>query len=114
MMIDEIYYTAISLGASGSERLRAMSRVAECSLKRRLRDGTTAESCDEFVTAAAMIAAAMDMELDVDNVTSFKAGQLSITKNSGVSASRALYDQAEMLMAPYVSDGGFSFVGVQG
>ena len=105
------------LDAAKKARLNALCAAAAGEVTARLRDGVTPESAgDTFVTAAGMLALAMYMELGdaAADFSSFRAGNVSVTRRrSAVSAAR-LGQQAEELLREYISDSGFSFMGVKG
>jgi hypothetical protein len=108
-------------GNADEERKTALGAVcaaARGEIEARLRDGASPESIGEaYVTACGMLAIAMCLEAQgASDVASFSAGSVSVTK----SASRARYSaaglrkQAESLLAAYLADGGFAFMGVKG
>lgn len=96
--------------------LRAMCTAAAGELKARLRTCVKAEDISElFVTACAMRAVAMYMELGSvksGRVSGFTAGELSVRLDG--SAAAALRKNSEDMLAAYMDKGGFEFSGVSG
>ena len=86
----------------------------------RLQEGVAPEDCGAaFVCAAALSAAAglSTARSGGDTITSFKAGQISVSGMAAAeidSAANGLRLQAEMLMAPFIRDDQFCFKGVPG
>ena len=117
-MFHLIYPMACSLAGELSEEQRetlaSLCRAAEAELNGRLRPDVTAEDCiDAFVPAAAWTALAhFSGGSDSGVPASFRAGEVSVTYRSAAPA--ALLDQAERLLAPWLTDGGFAFRGVRG
>ena len=122
-MSDEILSLAKTLsGASEqeSELLETLCAAAEDSLRTKLRQGITQQSCAAaYPCAAAMLAAASLLECrgGQGGFSSFTAGTVSVSGMSatetGASADR-LRREAWRLMEPYVNDEGFLFCGVRG
>ena len=108
------------LTAESAGILKAVCASAAAELESRLRKGVSSEEIQElFVTAAGMLALSMYIELDGtpgDGVGSFSAGNLSVRLDGGaVSASAAnLRKYAEHMLAAYLDNGGFEFMGVRG
>lgn len=121
-MIDEIMMAAKGLlgGACGNEAaLTAMCEAASAELTSRLRkDVDVYEISGQFVTAAAMLALSMYIQLgESGDWSSFKAGNVSVSRRgsgSAKSAASALRRQAESMLAAYTYDAGFDFRGVRG
>ena len=68
---------------------------------------------ESFVCAAAWLAlAALGEGRQADGVTGFTAGSLSIQRGGASGAGYCLRLQAQLLMAPYLKDGGFCFLEV--
>ena len=117
MYADVIYASASAL-AGESELLRSLCRAAGAELEKRLRPGVSVSDCeDAFVAAAALIAVAgyKSAGIGADDVTAFRAGDVSVTKRGGadgLAAGARLRDEAERLMMPYVCDGAFDFKSV--
>ncbi len=120
-MHDRIFEIAAqTLSPAEDERplLDTLCHTAEAELTMRLRDGIFPEDCGNvYVLAAAQIAAAEMMLLrSVKSVEQFTAGEVSIRQSAektGVAAA-LLRRQASNLIAPFCSDDGFAFVGVDG
>lgn len=97
--------------------LPAVCRSAEAELKSRLKYGVSVDSIeDSFISAAAVLAAAMCMDLSCacnGAVESFKAGNLEVSLGEAA-PSAGLRRQAECILRPYIGDGGFGFLGVDG
>lgn len=107
--------------ADGSERetLALLCAAQEEALEKQLRDGVSKEMCESaFICAAAFLAAALEgARAGGEELSSLRAGDLTVTKRaSGESGRRleALCAQARMLMRPYTKGGSFCFFGVQG
>ena len=96
-----------------ADMLRA---VCSAEIESRLRRGASSDEIGEtFVTAAAMLAISMYMELGSAHsggVSGFTAGKLSV--QLGGASAAALRKSAETLLGAYLDSGGFEFVGVQG
>ncbi len=101
-----------------SERvLGVFCSAAANELEKKLRRGVKPEDINElFVTAAGMLALALCMELENSGeISSFRAGNLSVSFRGENNFSAAgLRKSAESILAAYLEDGGFSFVGVRG
>ena len=109
--LQEIIATAqVFAGAvSDAERsvLERLCAGAEAGLRARLREGLTPEDCyDSFVCAAAWLALS-GLQSTKSEVESFSAGNLTVKRAPG--AANCLSMQAELMMAPYLKDGGFQF-----
>ena len=102
------------------EMLAMLCATQEEMLEQRLREGVSKEACaSAFVCAAAFLSAAalQSAKAGGEEVSSLRAGDLTVTKRSpGESGKRldALREQAWALMRPYTKDGAFCFFGVQG
>ena len=115
-MTERIIALAEALGAAGQEELlSALCQAARRELEGRLKPGVTPEDCESaFVPAAAWMALAwLNTGTGSEGVTAFTAGDVTIRREGG-RESAALLDQAQRLMAPYIRDGGFAFLGVRG
>lgn len=85
--------------------LQQLCAAAEQRLQSRLRPGQEAACYDSFVCAAAWMALAdLEMLRNMENISEFTAGHLTVKRGSSSGAVSCLRTQAEMLMAPYVSD----------
>ena len=98
--------------------LLALCRAAAGELKRRLRGGgSPTEIKEEFVTAAGMLALSMYIAAeDRPAISSFKAGSFSVgcRAGGGEVTAESLRRQAEAVLAAYLRDEGFAFLGVRG
>ena len=118
MMLTELVFAqavllAGQLNELQTELLQVLCNAACNSLTARLRDGFTPEDCKaEFVAAASLYAlAALNEAGQTDRLEEFRAGDLTIRKNSSDAPSRCLYRQAERMMMPFLKDN-FVFQGV--
>lgn len=118
-MIQEIMAHCRAMGASEDqeELLLPLVQAVSGQLAARLKQGTVPEDCGPaFPLAAAMTA--MDqlsgMLGGTDEVTSFTAGDLTIRKEPGSGTGKSLSEQAERLLAPWLTSPGFVFQGVEG
>lgn len=121
-MTQEIMALCRAMGAreDREELLLPLVLAVERRLAGRLKEGVSPGDCGTaFPLAAAMLA--MDRLSGVTGggesgeVTSFTAGDLTIRKEAGSGeAKRTLSAQAEGLLAPWLKDGGFVFLGVEG
>ena len=111
--VSEIYTEEISETA-----LMTLCRAAAGELKRRLREGVSPREIKElFVTAAGMLALSMYIAAeDRPLVSSFRAGNLAVgcRADGGGATAASLRRQAEDLLAAYLRDEGFAFLGVRG
>ena len=116
-MTEKIVAMAKALGAGEEqeELLSVLCQAAQRELEGRLRPELTPEDCESaFVPAAAWMALAwLNTGTGGEGITSFTAGDVTIRREGG-RESAALLDQAQRLMAPYLRDGGFAFLGVRG
>lgn len=95
--------------------LAALCAAASAELARRLKPGLTPADCgDAFTCAAAYTAAACFLPSRAER-DEFTAGDVSV-KPSGEFRQTlpVMMERAESLIAPYVTDGGFAFLGVRG
>lgn len=121
-MSEQIFSIACALSkADESEKsmLQMICTAQEESLVRALKAGITREDCESaFICAAAFLSAAAleSAKAGGEEVSSLRAGDLTVTKRSAGEGSRrlnALREQAWALMRPYTTDGGFCFRGVE-
>lgn len=112
-MIEEIYALATSYMEDGWDEnlLELYCKTAKVQLENQLKAGITPEECqDVFALACAWTAIAYyGQAKESDGVSSFSAGDFSVTKN-GVQYGQ-LRHQAEQLLAPF-SKGQMGFMGV--
>ena len=115
----EILGAAVAMLGSEPESLSAFCTAAEAELTYRLRPGVSPSDCkDPFITAAAFLALSyFESASAAGGVSGFKVGDISVTKRTGdrtAVTGRELRNQAEIIMMPYIGDGGFGFMGVRG
>jgi len=106
-----------SIGDAERAALTAVCAAAQAALAARLREGVTQESLGEtFTTACGLLAIAMYMELGdaAGDVSSFRAGNISVTRRRGGSSAARLRARAEELLSDWLEDRGFAFQGVDG
>ena len=95
------------------EMLRLLCQSAASSLKERLREGLTPEDCKaDFIAAASLYAlAAMSSIRQGLDSGEFKIGDVTVRRDGKDTASKCLYNQAELIITPYLKDQ-FLFKGV--
>ena len=95
------------------EMLRLLCQSAASSLKNRLREGLTPEDCKaDFIAAASLYAlAAMSSYRQGKDSGEFKIGDVTVRRGGKDTASKCLYNQAELIITPYLKDQ-FLFQGV--
>ncbi len=95
------------------ELLRLLCESVTSALTLRLRDNLTPEDCRaDFVAAASLYAlAALGTAADGENPEQFQVGDVTIRCRSADTASRCLFKQAELIIAPYLKQS-FCFQGV--
>lgn len=121
-MVEEVWSLAVTLGKvaeSDQETLRSLCDVVVQSMLARLKSGIRVEDCSSaLVLGGAWLALGqLCMSECSEAVESFTAGSLTIRRSESMSPSQrcgALTAQAERLLAPYLSDKGFCFLGVRG
>ena len=118
MYTDEICAAAAALGSVSAENISAAAEAAEAELTAKLKDGISISGISgEFVIAAAMLALSINAaSSSADGVTEYSAGEVTV-KHGAADAERAggaLRDRAFAILAPYLKDDGFSFMGVDG
>ena len=117
MLTEAVYAQAVllagQLDAQQTQLLQVLCRAACSSLAARLREGITPEDCRaDFVAAASLFAlAALNEASRTDTLEEFRAGDLTIRKNTADPPSRCLYRQAELIIMPFLKDS-FAFLGV--
>jgi len=107
------------VGTEGEEALRRLCTAAEEELRGRIREGIAPEDCEAaFCMGAAWLAlAGLCAGAGAERVEEFSTGGLAIRQGGGADSlerSAGLRRQAELVMAPYLEDRGFSFAGVRG
>ncbi len=111
---------AYALYASEAEKtiLDTLISAAEAELTARLREGITPEDCGNlYIVAASLLAEAEILLLrSIDETEQFTAGEVSVrqSREKAATAAAALRRQANGLMAPFLNDDSFAFMGVQG
>lgn len=121
-MIGEAVELAMALGELDEGvrgKVETLCRAAVEELSRRLRDGVGAGECAPALALAAAWTALADLCMGdcADGVESFTAGAVTVRQGEKLTAlerSQGLRARAELVMAPYVEDRGFSFRGVRG
>lgn len=118
MMLTQQIYAQASLLAEElepreQEMLRLLCASAASSLKSRLREGLTPEDCKaDFIAAASLYAlAAMSSIRQGAESGDFKIGDVTVRRSGKDTASKCLYNQAELIITPYLKDR-FLFKGV--
>lgn len=116
--VEDIYTFAegsLGVGAEKKDALNALCEAASAELLSRLKEGVEVESIKHlFVTAAGVLALSMYIALGDSGSYSFKAGNLSVSSGSGASSAHSLRQQAESILAAYLTDKGFEFRSVEG
>lgn len=119
-MEEEVFATAMLLGdATEAETpvLRLLCKAAQQELTGRLRPEITVQDCAEaFQVAAAWLAlAGLLTGRESEGVSAWTAGPVSVKREGAAGdTARALREQAQQLMAPYLQDESFWFRGVSG
>lgn len=113
MRPEEIAALAVRMGAAEEdlEVLLPLCTAALTELEGRLRPGAVAADCGSALPVAAAWIAMDGLEGAGGRVESFVAGDLTVRTTGGV---RSLRRRAEELMAPYLAERGFAFLGVKG
>lgn len=95
------------------ELLRLLCQSVTSTLTARLRDGLTPADCKaDFIAAASLYAlSAMATVSGSTDVEKFQAGDMTVTCRSSDAASKCLFNQAELIISPYLKRS-FSFRGV--
>lgn len=95
------------------ELLRLLCTGAASSLQSRLRPGLMPEDCRaDFVAAASLFAlSSMSVLSEEGTLGELKIGDVTLKRDSADTASKCLYNQAELIIAPYLADR-FSFRGI--
>jgi hypothetical protein len=114
ILTEQVYAQACLLADALDEKerqlLRLLSRAAVNNLSARLRDGLTPEDLKaDFIAAASLFAlASMSGTTDMEEM---KLGDVTMKRGNQDTASKCLYNQAALIIAPYLKDG-FCFLGV--
>jgi hypothetical protein len=114
-MTEEILTLCHGLGATEEQDalLRPMIGAVCTELEGRLKAGTSPADCGgAFPVAVAMMVMDVLEQAAGGQVTSFTAGEVSI--RTGSTGGQARTAQAERLMAPWLGETGFAFMGVMG
>lgn len=117
MLTDAAFAQAALLAGQLDDRqtklLQVLCRASCNSLAARLREGIAPEDCKaDFVAAASLFAlAALNEAGQTDALEEFRAGDLTIRRNSADTPSQCLHRQAELIIMPFVKDT-FVFRGV--
>ena len=116
--LEEIITTARLLaGTLEDGQLAVLERLCaavEQQLEEQLLPDMAADRYEQsFISAAAWMAlAALSDGRQADGISGFTAGNLSVQRGNG--SGHCLRLQAQLLMAPFVKDAGFCFLGVPG
>ena len=98
--------------------LLRLCAAAEREVRSRLRRGVSEEACaDAVLCACAFLAAAsLEQSRGGEELSSLRAGSVTVTASRGGRSERAerLRREAERLLAPYAVPGSFAFCGVAG
>ena len=117
MLREQVFAQALLLAGEmddGQVRmLDALCGASTASLTARLREGLTPEDCKaDFIAAASLFAlAALNTVTAGTQMEQIVAGDLTVRRGSRDAASQCLYNQAELMIAPYLKDW-FCFRGV--
>lgn len=107
---EQVYAQAVLLSGaveqSQENLLRLFSQSAVTGIKRRLREGLTAEDCKaDFVAAGALYALAALSETDpAGNMERVQFGDVTLVSGGISAASRCLRRQADLIIGPYCQD----------
>lgn len=116
-MTEEIMALCRAMGAGEDQEalLRPLVQAEEQYWTARLRRGVKPENCGAaFPLAAAMTAMeGLEGAAGMDRVAAFTAGEVSI-RTSERGKGNSLTAQAERLLAPWLGEAGFAFLGVRG
>ena len=112
---------ARALGAAEQEEEGLLGKLCQAALDEltgRLRPGVTPEDCREALTVAAAWMALGGLAVSRQgegSVTAWTLGEWSVKERAAADGQAdACRAQAERLMAPYLTDGDFAFLGVRG
>lgn len=102
-----------------SEALGRLCAAAASELESRLREGVSVDDIEErFVTAAGVLALAMYVEVGgADDVSGIRAGNVTVSRRGAqnrIASAAALRRESEAMLAAYLTDRGFEFMGVRG
>ncbi|NCB73456.1 MAG: hypothetical protein EOM51_01745 [Clostridia bacterium] len=110
-----VYRQELSASAEGS--LNEMCAAAYAELISRLKDEVSIDTIhDDFVRAAGILSIAMFIGLDCPEVDSFSAGSVTLKKRGEIAkrnSVESLRNQAELMLAGCLKDGGFCFRAVK-
>ena len=117
MLREQVFAQAVMLAGELDGRetdlLQLLCAASTASLTSRLKRGLSPEDCKaDFVAAASLYAlSALEGAVSTGQAEEFKAGDLTVKRSGGSAASNCLYNQAELVIAPYLEDR-FAFLGV--
>ena len=117
MLTEQVFAQACLLAGELNRREQEMLHVlcqgAAASLAARLRPGLLPEDCRaDFIAAASLFALSSMSAVKEDAAFGeMKLGDVTLKRQGTDAASRCLYNQAELIIAPYLLDR-FSFQGV--
>lgn len=115
-MREEILTLARTLSGAGEDEETALALLcgaAEKEWTERLREGAKPEECREAFLCAAALTAAAGLTAGRGGMR-FTAGDVSVTETEGEQSAKSLREEAQRLMAPYVTAEKFRFRGVRG
>ena len=116
-LTQQVYSQAVLVSGIDAKQqemlLTVLCQSAVSGLRNQLRSGITPEDCKaDFVAAASLFAlAALESALEGSVGEEFRAGDLTVKRSGGSAASNCLFNQAELVIAPYLEDR-FAFLGV--
>ena len=108
---EQVYAQAALLAGEKTELLKTLCQVSTAALRSRLKPGLVPEDCRADFVAAASLFALAAMNHAEAGTEEFRAGDLTVRCRGKDAASRVLYNQAELVIMPYLRDR-FSFTGV--
>lgn len=117
MLKEQVFAQAVLLAGDldghETDLLQALCAASTATLTSRLKKGLTPQDCKaDFIAAASLYAlSALESVAKETQAEEFKAGDLTVKRSGGSAASNCLYNQAELVIAPYLEDR-FAFLGV--
>lgn len=108
MLAEQVYAQAAVLAGELEPEQRALldalCTASTASLAARLRNGLTPEDCKADFIAAASLFALAAMNASDNTAEQVTAGDLMIRRRNADAASQCLFNQAMLLIAPYLKD----------
>ena len=115
---NDILTIALSLAGESADEdvMAALCDAASAELEARLREGESPETLGSvFSLAAGVLAVSMYCAVErPEQIKSFKAGNVSVDYADGEITPESLRSAAETILAAYLKDRGFDFLGVRG